>query len=274
MIRLSFGLQLASVGTLTTDDYQMDLDVAPEQRFWDRTPGQLAQECWSSSATNRAIIAAILGIVVVAAVVWSVERANSTPATPFSQPLLAAWGLTTPEMVESARASGLNYVFLYGPPPDRSSPLGQSLVQADMRVISAEVADLVSAYECTRTHTPAPRQACRGRNLLRLRPGYSDHSSTTTWQRWSEIQREPPRRGILGPGRTPDWDFGSLKPVLNEVASLIPAGRPKICGFSAGLGPNGKNYWEPGRAANFTAAGCDFVATYVYADSRHESDPL
>ena len=27
--RLSFGLQLASVGTLTTDDYQMDLDVAP-----------------------------------------------------------------------------------------------------------------------------------------------------------------------------------------------------------------------------------------------------
>ena len=27
--RLSFGLQLASVGTLTTDDYQMDFDVAP-----------------------------------------------------------------------------------------------------------------------------------------------------------------------------------------------------------------------------------------------------
>jgi hypothetical protein len=27
--RLSFGLQLASVGTLTSDDYQMDLDVAP-----------------------------------------------------------------------------------------------------------------------------------------------------------------------------------------------------------------------------------------------------
>ena len=27
--RLSFGLQFASVGTLTTDDYQMDLDVAP-----------------------------------------------------------------------------------------------------------------------------------------------------------------------------------------------------------------------------------------------------
>lgn len=224
---------------------------------------------------TRGIIATILAIVVIAAGVWSLERANSTPATPFSQPLLAAWGLTTPEMVESARAAGLNYVFLYGPPPDPSSPLGQSLIQTDMRVISAEVADLVSAYECTRTHTVAPQPGeSRAESYCARDPGYSES------QLYDDVaalvkrdSANPLVAGYWVLDDTPDWDFGSLKPVLNEVASLIPAGRPKICGFSAGLGPNGKNYWEPGRAANFTTAGCDFVATYVYADSRHESDP-
>jgi hypothetical protein len=233
----------------------------------------------NSDATRRRsirqIVGALLAIVMVAATLWSVEQAKSTAATPFSQRLLAAWGLTTPEMVQSASAAGLNYVFLYGPPPDPSSPLGQSLLQANMQVISAEVADLVSAYECTRTQTVAPKpDESRAESYCASDRDYSESRLYEEVAALVERDRSNPLvAGYWVLDDTPDWDFGSLKPVLNEVASLIPAGRPKICGFSAGLGPNGKNYWEPGRAANFTAAGCDFVATYVYADSRHESDP-
>jgi hypothetical protein len=178
-------------------------------------------------------------------------------------------------MVDSAAAAGLNFAFLYGPPPEPSSPLGQALTEANVRVISAQVSDLVSAYECTRTQTIAPKpDQSRAESYCSHDPGYSE---SRLYEEVGELVRRDKNNPLVAGywvlDDSPDWDVGSLKPVLDELANIIPADRPTVCGFSAGLGANGKSYWEPGRAANFSAAGCDVVATYVYADSRGASDP-
>src|SRR5262245_25194572 len=203
---------------------------------------------------------AVMALVLVLATggLWFVtDKANGMPRTPFGDRLVGGWGLTTPDSVESAAAADVNFAFLYGPPPEPSSPLGQALANANIRVISAEVADVVSAYECTRTHTVAPRpEQSRAESYCADDPGYSQ-------DRVYEEVEAIVRRNVGNPlvagywvlDDTPDWDFGSLKPVLDRLATIIPADRPTVCGFSAGLGSNGKSYWTPGRAENFSRGG-------------------
>ena len=50
--RLSFGLQLASVGTLTTDDYADGFGCRSIAGVLGQNTSPTCQECWSSSATN------------------------------------------------------------------------------------------------------------------------------------------------------------------------------------------------------------------------------
>lgn len=214
-------------------------------------------------------------VLVVAGGLWVVDGRHTAPTVwPFGQRVVGAWGLTTPEMVASAKRAGVTTALLYGTPPEPSSALGKAFARADIRIISAEISDLVAAYECTRTHTVAPRPSGS-----RAETYCGDDHGYTEERLYREV-RELVRRNVHNPlvagywvlDDTPDWDPGSLRPVLDRVSTIVPAGMPKICGFSAGLGSRGRGYWEAGRADNFTPTGCDMVAPYVYADSRAAGD--
>ncbi|AGB24290.1 hypothetical protein Mycsm_04033 [Mycobacterium sp. JS623] len=225
-------------------------------------------------ASIRRAMLAVLGVAMLVCTACATPQAKGVPSLPFGPLFIGGWGLTTSDLVHSASEVGVNYALLYGPPPEASSPQGQALLQANIRVISAEVSDHVSQYECSRTATVAPKPAGS--------PAESYCSSDVEYSK-SQLRDDVEaiaRRDRTNPlvagywilDDTPDWDYGSLKPVLNELKPLIPVDRPTICGFSAGLGPDGTDSWNPGRAENFSATACDVVAPYVYADSRNETD--
>lgn len=189
--------------------------------------------------------------------------------------LRGGWNLETPDLVESAATAGVSVAFLYGEPPKPSSPLGKALMRHHMRVVSAEISGLVSAYECTRTHTVARKPAeSRQPEFCNVDAHYSlvDLLADTK----SLIQRDltnPLVAGYWVLDDAPAWDFGSLKDVLSEIRKSIPSRRPVICGFGASLEPGGRDVWEAGLAENFSPNGCDVVAPYIYADSQNTSDP-
>lgn len=185
------------------------------------------------------------------------------------------WNLNTPELVSSAAAAGVTVAFLYTPPPEPSSALGEALSRNDMRIVSAEISQLVTAYECTRTHTVAPKPS-QGRHAeyCETDPHYTRDRLLADVR--TLVQRDRSNPSVAGYwvlDDTPTWDFGSLRTVLTEIRRIIPAELPTICGFSASLESNGKDVWEPGLAKNFTPNGCDMAAPYIYADSHDPEDP-
>ena len=207
----------------------------------------------------------------------STATSPTTITTPTSlslgEEIRGGWNLNTPELVSSAAAAGVTVAFLYNPPPDPASALGEALSRHQMPVVSAEISQLVSKYECTRTHTVAPKPS-QGRHAdyCDVNPGYTRDRLLSDVRAVATRDRNDPR--VLGYwvlDDTPTWDFGSLREVLEEIRKIVPEELPTVCGFSAGLLANGKDVWEPGLAENFTPRGCDIVAPYIYSDS-HDSD--
>ncbi|MDQ0031462.1 hypothetical protein [Arthrobacter bambusae] len=198
----------------------------------------------------------------------------ATPSRPLGRNLRGGWNLETPELVASAASAGVTVAFLYGAAPQPSSSLGTALSNRHMRVVSGEVSDLVSAYECTRTHTVAPKPSgAPPGDYCGPDPGYTLPNLLTDVRALVQRDRNNPLvAGYWVLDDTPDWDFGSLRTVLSDIRALIPTEYPAICGFSANLEPNGDDFWEPGLAENFTPEGCNMVAPYVYADSRTRTE--
>jgi hypothetical protein len=196
--------------------------------------------------------------------------ANSPPAASALQraidgPLIAGWNLTTPELVRAAASRGVTVALLYGRAPTPDSPLGTALTSAHIRVITAEVADRVSSYECTRTHTitPPPTNA-------------DDYCTTSTGYTADQLladtttiaQRDAVNPLIVGHWILDDvagWDTAGLKNVLQQIRDLLPPTQATVCGFSASLGGETPPQWDPRRAANFSPHGCDAVAPYIYS---------
>lgn len=185
------------------------------------------------------------------------------------------WNLKSPELVTSAAAAGITTAFLYGPPPSVSSPLGQALAHNKIKIVSGEVSDLVSAYECTRTQTvaPMPKQG-RHAQYCETNPHYTRDALLADVNRL--VARDRGNSLVAGYwvlDDTPTWDFGSLRPVLTDIRRLIPTGTPTLCGFSASLLAGGQFVWEPGLAENFSPEACTMVVPYIYADSKLPTDP-
>ena len=70
-----------------------------------------------------------------------------------------------------------------------------------------------------------------------------------------------------------DWptiDEGSAKSILPEITQIIHAndpGKPAICGFGAELGVNHTDNFNPDVMKNFSQAGCNIIALYIYSES-------
>lgn len=200
------------------------------------------------------------------------EQARQAPPQSLHN-MRGGWNFTSPAEISSAAALGINTALLYGPPPLPSSPLGRALAHSHIRVISAELSELVAYYECTRVHTVTPRPPgtgpyCGNDPHYSLERLYSEMAATV-----KRNATNPLITGYWILDDTPDWDFGSLRPVLVQARELIPKTLPTICGFSAGIQVGGKGDWVPGRAANFTPAGCDAVAPYIYTSPTAAEDP-
>ncbi|MBO0841412.1 MAG: hypothetical protein J2O49_11395 [Sciscionella sp.] len=179
--------------------------------------------------------------------------------------VIGGWNLTTPEQVRAAAADGINTDFSYGAPPTPDSTIGKALTSAHMHVVSAQPANLVSAYECARTHSVAPPPSGAS-------PLCANDSGTSVDQVLDGVRGiaahdadNPLVIGYWVLDDTAGWDSGGLRDVLRRVRAALPANRPTVCGFSAHLTANGGTDWDRRRAKNFSADGCDVVAPYVYA---------
>jgi hypothetical protein len=180
-------------------------------------------------------------------------------------PIIAGWNLTTPELVWSAASHGVTVAFLYGRAPMPDSPLGTALSKAHIRVITAEVADRVSNYECTRTHTVAPPPA-NADDYCTTNTGYSSDQLLTDVS--AIAQRNTTNPLVAGHWILDDvagWDAGGLKDVLQRIRDLLPPTQTTVCGFSASLGGGTRPRWDARRADNFTPEACDAVAPYIYS---------
>ena len=223
-----------------------------------------------------ALCATVLMMCGACATTTTAPAPTPAPVSPsLGKQIRGGWNLNTPELVSSAATAGVTVAFLYQPPPEPSTPLGEALSRHHMSVVSAEMSQLVSAYECTRTHTVAPKPP-QGRHAdyCSVNPGYTLDRLLADVRAVATRDRSDPRVvGYWVLDDTPTWDFGSLRDVLTEIRKIIPDKLPTICGFSAGLLANGKDVWESGLAQNFTPRGCDMVAPYIYADSHGPDDP-
>ncbi|MEO7000553.1 MAG: hypothetical protein ABI068_01955, partial [Ktedonobacterales bacterium] len=78
---------------------------------------------------------------------------------------------------------------------------------------------------------------------------------------------------VIGYWALDDWpasDPGSAAPLLRQIAALahqITPGLPVICGFGPELEPGGADNFDARLFANYTPAGCDAVALYIYSAS-------
>lgn len=185
--------------------------------------------------------------------------------TTLADRFLAGWNLTTPALVRSASDSGITVAMLYGPAPEPASPLGEALTRAHMHVITAEVADRVSEYECARTYTVAlppvgAKGYCPDDTHYRVEQLISDVGEIA--------RRDSSNSLVIGHWILDDvagWDGGGLRSVLPRIRSLLPRSQMTVCGFSASIGGGASGDWDPRRAKNFTSEACDMVAPYVYS---------
>src|SRR5690242_20160981 len=99
------------------------------------------------------VAVAVVSTVVIAVGCASSALKPSNPLIVVADPIVAAWGITTPSLVENATRTGINAAILYGPPPILTSQLGRTLNAHHIPVISAEISQFVSNYECARTHS-------------------------------------------------------------------------------------------------------------------------
>ena len=191
------------------------------------------------------------------------------------QTIVGGWNLETPALVDSAVRDGVNLAFLYGAPPVPSSELGGALRRSHLRVISAEISEVLSRYECSRIFTVAPRP--RGLGLAEYctdDPHYSKDDLMEDVR--AVVARDAGNQLVSGYwvlDDVPSWDVGGLHDVVEEIRKALPPELPTFCGFAADLEANGTYVWSTGVAANFSPDGCNFVAPYVYRDSRDRSAP-
>jgi hypothetical protein len=189
------------------------------------------------------------------------------------EPVFAGWSLTTPEAVASAASLGITVDMLYNAPPLPDSPLGRAITGAHMRVVSAEISTSLQELECTRTHTVAPPP-----------PGYSpfctddpgvnlDDLVDTTRRIVTRDAANPLVAGYWILDDVAPWDVGGMREALTEIRAIVPASQPEICGFTASLGDGRSSEWDGRIAANFSAAYCDAVAPYVYAQPQAPGSP-
>jgi hypothetical protein len=182
-------------------------------------------------------------------------------------PVLAGWSLVSTESVQSASRLGIRMAFMYGKPPDPAGPVGQAMRQAGITVVSGELSDLVGTYECARTHSVAPPPEGVPNTFCPVRGPYTiDELLRDVRQAVTRNSTNPLVVGYWVLDDVPSWDQGSLRDVVVRVHQELPSNRPAFCGFSGALGPPGQGEWQPGIAANFSRAGCNYVVPYVYAE--------
>lgn len=227
-------------------------------------------------------------IMLVAAALAAGCAGGVTPQGPPSRTAPFRSGLSLPAhavigfSVDTARRAavaareGITATILYWHPPSPKSALGTALRAHHIGVIDGYVSDLVSSWECHRTHTvaPPPKSYSGGNTYCAT----DEYPHMTTAKVLADLRRELARDErlpyVVGYWVLDDWawwDPGSGRALLQKVHALIAQttpGRPALCGFGAGIGKPGSvssGYWDPGTAANYSNAGCDVVGWYNYA---------
>ncbi len=188
---------------------------------------------------------------------------------PFPTHLIGGFSIYGVADARNAAANGIQTVVNYRTAYPTQSAMGRELgATLHMTQIEAQPWELLYQYECHRLILRGyPQSAECAQNYLTM------SLPTLLAAVKSDILSLRENNQVVGVWALDDWpatDLGGAKAILPQIAAIVHTYAPGvkvICGFGAGLGPNGADILNTDYFDNFTPQGCDVVAMYIYSVS-------